>query len=122
MAQKYAKKASAATMSPTTADIAWAAGFIEGEGTFVPLRVTLRNGEKRTYARVLAYQNNIEPLQRLQAMFGCVIRRFERKHGTETAGTWCANGARARGVIYTLFTFLSAKRRLQARMSLEGAY
>lgn len=118
---KYAKSQCLdAAVSPTVADLAWAAGFVEGEGTFVPLRATLRNGERRSYARMVAYQNNVEPLLKLQRMFGGVIRRFERKHGTETAGTWSVNGARARGVMFTLFSFLSAKRRQQVRVALEG--
>lgn len=121
LASKYAKAQCAkATKSPSVADLAWAAGFIEGEGTFSPLQVTLRNGERRSYARIIAYQNNPEPLEKLQAMFGGVIRRFERKRATEKAGTWAVNGSRARGVMFTLYTFLSAKRREQVRMSLKG--
>lgn len=118
---KY-RVAAVARTTPSPADLAWAAGFIEGEGTFAPIRAKLASGKTRTYNRILAYQNNPEPLERLQAMFGGLIRRFGRKKSRQEAGTWQVNGARARGVMFTLYTFLSAKRRQQIRAALEGAY
>jgi len=118
---KYAKaQCLAASASPSTADLAWAAGFIEGEGNFTPVRVRMRSGERRGYARVTAFQNNQEPLNKLVAMFGGSIRRVQRPRGTELAGAWTVNGARARGVMLTLFSFLSARRRKQIAFALNG--
>ena len=92
---------------------------MEGEGTFTQLRV-----KRGIYARVTAYQNNIEPLKKLQAMFGGSIWGFRkiRPQATAIGHTWHVNGARARGVMYTLWTFLSAKRRGQIRLALNGGY
>mgnify|MGYP001579347377 CR=1 FL=1 len=116
----YAKRqCQQARVSPTTAALAWAAGFIEGEGTFTPLRV-----KERLYQRLTAYQNNLEPLEKLQALFGGSIWGFttKRTQARELGHTWHVNGARARGVMLTLWTFLSAKRRGQLRSALSGDY
>ena len=117
---KFAKRQCAsASVSPTTADLAWAAGFMEGEGTFDANPV-----KGRRYARATAYQNNIEPLRKMQALFGGSIWGFKARRPLATAigHTWQVHGARARGVMLTLWTFLSAKRRGQVRMALEGGY
>lgn len=117
---KYAKRQCAtASVSPTTADLAWAAGFMEGEGTFDANPV-----KGRRYARVTAYQNNLEPLKKMQALFGGSIWGFRkmRPQATEIGHTWQVHGARARGVMFTLWSFLSAKRRGQVRLALNGGY
>ena len=127
---KFAKRSCAsASVSPTTADLAWAAGFLEGEGTFSPVTVTLKNGERKRYARVAAYQTTDEPLNRLQRMFGGSIfrhtyaaRGLAKGYQRKPAATWTVNGARARGVMFTLWTFLSGRRQEQVRLALNGGY
>ena len=117
---KYAKAASlTAQQTPTTADLAWAAGFLEGEGSF-----TSNLSKAKWYQRIQGYQNNIEPLKRMQALFGGTIWAFpkKREQATQVGHVWQVNGARARGVMFTLFTFLSAKRRQQVRVALQGGY
>jgi hypothetical protein len=94
-----------ASVRPTKADIAWAAGFIEGEGCF-------------SRGSVTASQVNREPLERLLALFGGSIN--ENKTGrSKPIHTWNTSGARARGIAETLWTFLSARRKEQARRMLD---
>ena len=94
--------ADAATESPSVADIAWAAGFVEGEGTFA----------KRCC--VTAAQVNEEPLLRLKKLFGGSIYT----NRNNPCKTWCVCGSRARGFMYTIYTFLSARRRGQLRKAM----
>src|SRR5690349_4872218 len=90
-----------ASISPTMRDLAWAAGFIEGEGSFS------NNGT------VAAVQRSPEPLEMLLALFGGSLR-LERKHRGGFAPTtrmwiWRTNGARGRGVAMTLYPFLTTR-------------
>jgi hypothetical protein len=110
-----------ATISPTTKDIAWAAGFMEGEGCFT------HTGGRTAYGseRVQASQVNMEPLERLQALFGGRLierRNNPRGFGGRGAGVinvWQVNGSRARGVMLTLFPLMSERRRGQILVSLH---
>jgi hypothetical protein len=54
------------TLVPTPADWAWAAGFLEGEGSFV---------DSGTSPRVYAPQKDPEALERLLALFGGSVRQ-----------------------------------------------
>lgn len=89
--------------------LGWAAGFLDGEGSF-------------TYSRgimVSAEQVDPEPLERLRDMFGgSIYRRGVRVHTTERdhqynrrpTGTWYACGSRAAGIMMTLYPLLSRRR------------
>ena len=120
---KYAKaQCAAASTSPTVPDMAWAAGFVEGEGNFTPLRV-----KGHSYERVMVAQVNREPLERMLALFGGNILKIHRnaplKDGTKPfIWQWRASGARARGIMFTLFSFMSAKRKGQIKFALNGGY
>jgi len=48
-------------------DIAWAAGFIEGEGTF--------GASKHGGIHIAVCQIQLEPLERLQRLFGGIIKQ-----------------------------------------------
>lgn len=76
-------------------EIAWAAGFYEGEGTFT------KNGV------CSVTQKDIWPLQFLQSNFGGEITEYNGYH------YWRIYGGRARGFLLTIFTFLSPRRRRQ---------
>ncbi len=94
-----------AAQSPTLADIAWSAGFIEGEGCF----------SSHNTCTVSVAQVQREPLERLQRFFGGSISARlgkGRKHGLNV---WRVSGARARGVAYTLYQMMSPRRRRQIR-------
>src|SRR5690349_1350424 len=74
----YAKeraKTPKATATPAIADLAWAAGFLEGEGSF---QRTGRPGKAGSML-VSAPQVNAEPLMRLQTILGGRVGLRSRK-------------------------------------------
>ncbi len=95
-----------ATRRPSIAEVGWAAGFIEGEGTF-----------SRHQSVVNATQLNKEPVERLQQIFGGSVRPTYA--GGRQYWRWGVCGGRARGVAMTVYAFLSAKRKAQARATLH---
>lgn len=90
-----------ATVTPTVRDLEWAAGFLEGEGSFSP--------SARSH-RVAASQNTREPLERLQRLFGGSICANTT---TNNVLVWQTYGSRARGVAFTLYPLLSMRRQAQ---------
>jgi len=97
------------TKTASTKDLAWAAGFLEGEGHFGTK--TGQKGNPARYPRVGAAQVNREPLEKLQVLFGGAIRfRVNREHPCHY---WELNGTRAIGVMMTLYGLLSGRRRTQ---------
>lgn len=106
-----------ATVHPTGRDIAWAAGFLEGEGSFYRSSKTAKGT-----AYVVAYQNNPEPVNRMLALFGgSLAQRAPRRRCPTGAWVWRASGARARGVCMTMYPLMSEKRRGQIREALGHA-
>ena len=105
MAKQY-KRAARATRSPTTRDLEWSAGFIEGEGSF---------DIDRGRGRVCAVQVNREPLEKLLALFGGHIytRRPTEGWGKQPVCSWIVTGPRARGVMMTLYSLMSERRQRQ---------
>jgi hypothetical protein len=105
-----AGRAPRATTKPTLSDLAWAAGFIEGEGSF-----------KHSSSSLCADQVQREPLERLQRFFGGSI--YAKTHPSMgprrlPSRRWTINGGRARGVMLTLYSWLSPRRRQQLLRSL----
>ena len=113
-----AQKTVKSSLRPKIMDIAWAAGFIEGEGHMRPRGC--RSSE------ITAYQQTKEPILRLQKLFGGHVSQqnsFHPKDRTtklESGWVWRASGSRARGVIMTLYFFLSGRRRAQALLAVRG--
>lgn len=102
-----------ASISPSAAQIGWAAGIIEGEGS-----ISAQQG----YGSLRVTQKDPEILHTLQRLFGGTVGRYQFGGPLKrTYFTWTASGARARGVLMTVFTFLSGRRRLQARLALGVA-
>lgn len=101
----------------STTDIAWAAGFLEGEGYFgltPPHRRRAETQRVRRYARITCRQMEREALDRLQDLFGGTICRIEQPKNLLSPNPiwdWNLTGAGARGVMMTLFTFLTRHRR-----------
>ena len=86
-------------------DIAWAAGFIEGEGTFAAC------GDGGVSLTVPQVQR--EPLERLQELFGGNVRGpIETKH--QPIYKWGVHGQPAAAATMTVFTLLSPRRKTQA--------
>ncbi len=101
-------------LSPSVNDIYWAAGFLEGDGWF-----GLKKNGYEDYERVVASQVQKEPLEKLKAMFGGRLNFCKTKKSTyNDVWTWNVNGIRARGVMLTLFSLLSTKRKSQIKLSL----
>jgi len=102
----------AATKRITLKALAWAAGFLEGEGSF-----------SQRYNRVTASQVNREPLDLLAALFGGTVRlrkdRTERNWIQQPIHQWDVCGVRGRGVMLTLYMFMSARRQAQIRNGLR---
>lgn len=87
---------------PTELDLAWAAGFYEGEGT---CGCNARSGA----LKVSVPQHNLEPLLKLKALFGGAIH-------TPVSGrpsVWQIYGPRAYYMMEEIYPYLSAKRRGQ---------
>lgn len=102
------------TDHPTVADIAWAAGFYEGEGS---CQKTAREGSVSQSVKI--QQNDPEPLRKLQRLFGgSVTQSRSRGFNPKPIYIWLACGPRGRGFLYTVFSFLSARRRKQVRVAL----
>jgi hypothetical protein len=104
----------AAFESPTSLDIAWAAGFIEGEGGFA------KNGV------MSVVQMNPDPLIKLLIIFGGRVyarkQSAKRLIGTDSTNIWCweISGPRGRGVAMTIYKFMSDKRKEQIKRCLSN--
>ena len=99
-----------ATVSLTIVDLAWAAGFLEGEGSFT------KSGRDSETVNAAQIKEGAEPLYKLQQLFGGSVRikdRCTNRFGRKTQLRWTVCGGRARGVMLTLFSFLSPRRKQQ---------
>lgn len=92
----------------TTRDIAWAAGFYEGEGS-VMFHWRL--------VRVEIQQTQQWVLEKMRDLFGGTIylRKKPVKGGRQVTWQWQIGGAHAAGVMMTLYSFLSPRRQYQVR-------
>lgn len=96
----------------STADIAWAAGIFEGEGSIV----RTKNGPNSTIERIIVPQKDTWILHKLHSLFGGSV---DGPYPSRPISMWRLNGARARGFAQTVFSFLSPRRRAQVRKALE---
>jgi abortive infection bacteriophage resistance protein len=104
-------------------DLFWAAGFLEGEGSF-------NRSSSGSTERVSANQKDPECLQRLAAMFGGNVHartyknkafigtKYERLHHLEMY-SWEVCGSVARGIMLTLFSLMSRRRKDQILKALN---
>lgn len=101
------------TREATPVDIAWAAGFLEGEGHF---RRSFSSRDRHGSENVAAAQVNLEPLLRLQELFGGSISTKNRiKWGLGYIYQWQVSGHRARVVMGAVSPLLSLRRLEQVR-------
>jgi hypothetical protein len=91
-------------------ELFWAAGFLEGEGTF---------GDWAKNLRCSAVQVQREPLERLQRLFGGSIG-FKRSRNPrhQDQFCWTVSGHRAAGVMMTAYVLMSLRRKAQIRKGL----
>lgn len=88
-------------------DIAWAAGFLEGEGSF--------SAADAGGVSVTACQVQREPLERLVRLFGGNVSGPHTPSGIgkQPIHRWGVHGKRAAEIAMTLWTLLSPRRREQ---------
>ena len=89
----------------TSNDFCWAAGFYEGEGYCA--------GSVGT-ERVAIGQKNLEPLERMQALFGGSLGHYPNR-----CSQWRVSGARSRGFLMSIYGLLSSRRQEQVRKSMK---
>lgn len=88
--------------------IAWAAGFLEGDGCF--------NFNASGTPQISAVQVHREPLDRVSDVLGGKVTAY--KHRRTNGGVlyvWRMAGAKAAGAMFTLYTDLSSRRRAKIR-------
>jgi len=91
---------------PLIKDIAWAAGFYEGDGNIH------KNAYRSTSARIT--QVNKEPLNKMLRLFGGSLSLKRRlKNNENDTWNWAINGSRCRGFVMTIYPFLSERRKRQ---------
>jgi hypothetical protein len=101
-------KAAPARMRPTQRVLGWAAGFYEGEGC------SFYSATARSH-RIVINQVECEPLERMIQYFGGHIHAIPAHRASKPSWRWQCYGARARGIMLTLYALLSAKRQAQIR-------
>lgn len=95
-----------ALISPSVAELYWAAGFLEGEGAFF-----CSNAKQ---VCITAAQVQREPLDKLLRWFGgCISEKPPRGLGKQLVYRWAVYGKRAASVAMTLFDLMSTRRRAQ---------
>ena len=105
--------------SPNSLDIAFAAGFYEGEGSIQRIGSPQSTAEGSTL--VIVGQKNREVLDRLREFFGGSVGESIRKDGIFYYLR--ITGVLARGFVLTVYKFLSRHRRKQIRECLRiGEY
>lgn len=97
--------------SPSYADLREAAGFLEGEGYF--------RCRKSRYLTMGAGQKEQEPLNKLQRWFGGTIKHQSSGYKGSRIWRWEIYGARAAGVMMTMYSSLCTRRRTQIERALD---
>ena len=98
-------------VSPSTQDIAWAAGLYEGEGSV----------HGASGYQVSLTQKDPWILYKLQLLFGGSLRLKLNGDISKSISAWTLSGARARGFLLTMYKFLSPRRQEQAMRALRRA-
>jgi len=102
------------TVEPTGSDIAYLAGFIDGEGC-ITVRISPGTKHHKTwnpsvYASVTISQVDPRTLQWIQARWGGSIRKLSRNRGNErTAWEWCVVGHYAQRLFEQVRPMLKSK-------------
>lgn len=112
-----------AIRTPTDRELGWAAGFLEGEANFHKAKVPLKDGKLcRGGENIRCSQVNPDPLTLLQEIFGGrvnLVKVNTPKHNNYWH--WSISGARARGVMMTLYPLMSSTRQGQIEAALRDA-
>jgi hypothetical protein len=109
----------APTKHPEMKDIYWAAGFYEGEGSYV----ANKQKTKVTGSGIKIMQKQKWPLEYMRDFFGGSLCLYTKKSGTKVGQQywwWTLHGPRARGFIMTIYSLLSPRRQGQIRKVFDG--
>lgn len=98
---------------PTMKDIAWAAGIFEGEG-----HAFVHRTRRGATGQIVVTQKDRWILDRLKALFGGSVYVYTQGARDYTMSYWKLSGARGRGFLLTVFTWLSPRRRAQVRLAM----
>lgn len=90
------------------ADVAWAAGFIEGEGSV---------REKRNLS-LRVTQVNAEPLEKLQRMFGGTLYTIPLRKHYQQQWQWQACGNECAACVMIIYSFMSLRWKLRIERAL----
>ncbi len=107
----YNKQAEPTTV-PSSEQIAWAAGFLEGEGSFSAMSGTDHR------ARVSAGQKQREPLERLLAYFGGAIYAQSKRE----YNMWILRGTKAFDLMCLMRPYMSPRRQGQIDIALKSSF
>lgn len=109
-------------MTLALTDLHWVAGFLEGEGTFTgAYQKRHTTGIVRSSATfsVNAAQNEVEPLEKLQRLFGGNLYRDSKNGGHKRIHRWYLNGARGIALMMTLWILMTPKRQQQIEICIQ---
>ena len=98
----------------STRQIYWTAGFMEGDGSFT--------FSKAGNLAVTAGQVQRWPLEKLQGLYGGSIyeKKIDTRHNSQQAYVWTLTGSAAAGIMMTLYSLMTEKRKEQIRKALDG--
>jgi hypothetical protein len=96
-------------------ELHWAAGFMEGEGSFGFYRNAKGPRLMMSCAQVCQ-----EPIERLKALFGGNSRLQEMAAPRQAIWKWQVYGVRAAAGMMTLYSLMAPRRKGQIEQALEG--
>lgn len=99
-----------ASTSPSVYDLHWAAGFLEGEACF---------GSNQRTPQVQVAQVQKFPVDQLLRFFGGSLARYPARGRSRQLWRWSVCGARARGLMMTLYSLMSPDRQTQILAALK---
>lgn len=97
-------------MESTETDLAWAAGFVDGEGC-ISIDRRIRKGYVGHRLRVVASNTHQSALRRLQQLFGGLVYQARQKDGRHQAiWHWSIPGVAAGASLQKMLTYMDVKR------------
>ena len=99
-------------MNQRDIDIAWAAGFLEGEGCFRWTAPLNQKGKAYGYAEIKASQNERDPLDKLVEIFGGKVRKEIKKEKSSQGYiyTWQVSADKCISIIGDIYKYMSIRR------------
>lgn len=102
------------------AELAWLAGFLDGEGYIGIRKRRLPTGNPRYTISLDVSHTKREAVEFLQATIGGSIQQYQRKKGWKTTYKWRVRDKKAQEIIKQLLPYFKLKQE-QAKLALELA-